>query len=284
MLRVKILRFGALCVISVVFFSGACNAQSNGQLIQDSFQDRAVTVFVPSQLPPLGQRSLVIVLHGGMGNAAMILGRHGENGLNFNEVASRDGFLVAYLNGTRAAKFFGPNNFAWNAGGGCCGLPARNNIDDVDYIKNTAAYLGQRYGIDARRIYGIGHSNGAMMTLRVACETGLYAAAISISGPLNIETSVCPGVKGKSILSIHGADDDNVPITGGRGTKGIANVAFRSEDYTGQVMNASGAVYHLQVVAGADHMLDHIEGELQKTEGVSLAEKAVNFFRLSARL
>jgi polyhydroxybutyrate depolymerase len=140
--------------------------------------------------------------------------------------------------------------------------------------------LVARYGIDPGRIYGMGHSNGAMMTQRLMCETRLYAAAVAISGPLNLPTSTCPDARGKRILAIHGADDQNVPIAGGQGTKGLSRATYSSEDRSRQVFTNAGAAYTLEIVPGADHVLDHIEAVISKTEGVTIAEKAAGFFGL----
>ena len=113
------------------------------------------------------------------------------------------------------------------------------------------------------------------------CESDLYAAAVAISGPLGLAVSTCPTAKGKRILAIHGADDQNVPIQGGRGAKGLSGTVFSSEAHASEVFTNSGATYTLQVVLGADHMLDHIDAAIRKTEGVSIAEKSARFFGLS---
>jgi polyhydroxybutyrate depolymerase len=246
--------------------------------IVEAFDGREMIVYVPSRLPPMGSRALVVVLHGGLGNAERIAAQQSEGGLNMDSVAEKNGFIVAYLNGTPATRFFGSRMLAWNAGRGCCGQPSENNVDDVAYIESAVEYLAGRYGLDRGRIYGIGHSNGAMMTQRLVCETKLYAAAVAISGPLNLETSKCSAAQGKRILAIHGADDQNVPVQGGRGAKGLSHVAYGPEDHARQVFINSGASYTLEVVPGADHGLDHIEEVILKTEGVTLAQKAAQFF------
>ncbi|MDB5675082.1 MAG: hypothetical protein JWM65_2064, partial [Sphingomonas bacterium] len=43
----------------------------------------------------------------------------------------------------------------------------------------------------------------------------------------------------------------------------------------------SGAHYTLQMVPGADHMLDHIGARIQQAEGVSIGEKAARAFGIS---
>jgi polyhydroxybutyrate depolymerase len=221
------------------------------------------------------------VLHGGMGNAQRIESRGPENGLNLNSEAEKNEFIVAYLNGTQAARFMRADKLGWNAGGGCCGLPSSNHIDDVNYIESAVDYLAGKYSVDRGRIYGMGHSNGAMMTERLMCETNLYAAAVAISGPLNLETGSCPAARGKRILAIHGADDENVPITGGRGTEGMSRAIYNSEERTRQVFTGSGASYELQVVRGAGHKLDELDAVVRKSEGQTIAEKATEFFGLA---
>jgi polyhydroxybutyrate depolymerase len=266
-------------LLSLILFVGLGAMPAAGQdVTSDRYGGRDMLVHVPAKLPPAGARALVIVLHGGLGNARRIAAGQSESALNMNAVSDRNGFIVAYLNGTPVTRYLGDQALGWNAGGGCCGQSAQNNVDDVAYIRGAVAYLAAKYGIDPGRVYGMGHSNGAMMTQRLVCETNLYAAAVAISGPLNLHTVTCPFARGRRILAIHGADDENVPVAGGQGTKGLARVAYSSEATSRQVFLASGASYTLQVVPGADHMLDHIEDQIAKTEGVTIAEKAARFF------
>jgi len=195
-------------------------------------------------------------------------------------VAEQSGFIVACLNGTPVTRFLGSDKLGWNAGGGCCGLAAQNNVDDVSYIKGAVQFLAGRYGIDHSRIFGIGHSNGAMMTLRVICETGIYAAAVSISGTLNREHANCDAAKGSLVLASHGNSDENVPIAGGPGTKGISRAVYNSQQRTRQSFTDAGAAYTLRVVDGADPALSRIEAAIERTESRSIAEKAAQYFGL----
>jgi polyhydroxybutyrate depolymerase len=270
-----------LILLSATLLVLACGRSHAAQSVSEqNYGGRSLIVFVPSQLPPNGKRSLVVVLHGGLGNAQRIESRMSEHGLNMDAVAEKDGFIVAYLNGTPVTRYLGADKLGWNAGGGCCGVPAENQVDDVSYVKSAVDHLVEEFGIDRGRIYGIGHSNGAMMTQRLMCETGLYAAAIAISGPLNLTTANCTEARGKRMLAIHGAEDENVPIAGGKGTKGISRAVFNSQEHTRQIFVNAGASYTLQVVKGADHKIDHIDEVIQKTEGVTIAEKAAQFFGL----
>jgi polyhydroxybutyrate depolymerase len=269
-----------MCAFAVLWNASDGSAATPG-VSQDNYEGRSFIVYVPARLPSQGTRALVVVLHGGLGNAQRIESGQSESGLNMDAVAEKAGFIVAYLNGTPVTRRFGADKLGWNAGGGCCGQPAENDVDDVRYIRSVVAHLIPQYGIDQGRIFGIGHSNGGMMTQRVMCETGLYAAAISISGPLNLESANCRAARGKRILAIHGADDANVPIAGGRGTQGISQAVYNSEERTRQTFLSSGTSYDLLVVKGADHRLDHIEQAIQQAEGQSIAEKAATFFALT---
>ncbi len=245
-----------------------------------NYQDRDMYIHVPKNLPPEGQRALVVALHGGLGNAERIVAKRSEHGLNLDDVADKYGFIVAYMNGTPVTKMLGSDKRGWNAGQ-CCGQSAEKNIDDVAYISSAVGLLADKYAINPGKVYGIGHSNGAMMTQRIICESGLYAAGVSISGALEIEVNSCPGARGRKILEIHGQGDKNVPIEGGLGQGISRKYPKKSQEYSQQVFNNSGAEYILQVLPDAAHNLGTIEEAIEKQEGISLQEKISRFFGLA---
>ena len=78
-------------------------------------------------------------------------------------MADSSKFVVAYPDGV---------NRAWNVnGGGCCGRPAREGIDDVGFITAAVADIATNVSIDASRVYATGMSNGGMMSYTLACDT-----------------------------------------------------------------------------------------------------------------
>src|SRR5258708_30517080 len=83
-------------------------------------------------------------------------------------------FLVPYPDGLRPA---------WNAGT-CCGEPQRSNTDDVGFITAMVGAIEQEMPIDRARVYATGMSNGAMMALRLGCQTHTFAAIAPLAGPL----------------------------------------------------------------------------------------------------
>jgi polyhydroxybutyrate depolymerase len=158
---------------------------------------RIYRVYRPSGLT--GAAPLVVVLHGGYGDGA-----EAERDYHWNPQADRGGFVVAYPNGLLRA---------WN-GGTCCGLPEHVDVDDVGFINDMVATIGRRMPIDPARVYVTGMSNGAIMSLRLGCQTDTFAAIAPVAGTLLTD---CSHAQPTSVLQIHGTADDRVPYNGGPG-------------------------------------------------------------------
>jgi poly(3-hydroxybutyrate) depolymerase len=276
-----VLRRTATVSVAALLLVGLFCVASFADVTTQSYGGRDMLVHAPAKLAPQGQRALVVVLHGGLGSASRIVNAGFEAGMNLNDAADKDGFVVAYLNGTSIARMMPGQMLGWNAGA-CCGQPATANVDDVGYIAGAVKALEQQYGIAPDHAFVVGHSNGAMMALRMMCQTHVFAAAVSISGALETDDAKCPAASGARILAIHGADDANVPVAGGVGPRGLSHVNFRSEEYTSGVFRASGAHYDLKLVPGADHVMKNIEAALQKQDGLSLQDETVRYFGIGA--
>ena len=244
-------------------------------IVKDAYRDRDMILYIPSHLPVVGQRSMVVALHGGLGNAQLM-----QEHLKMDGVAEKYGFIVAYLNGSPAALRLSNRLRAWNAGGGCCGKPYTEKVDDIGYITGAVHYLEEKYGVDPTRVFGTGHSNGAMMTQTLMCETDLYQKAISLAGSLMAEVDRCPAARGKEILAIHGKNDRNVPPEGGQGTQGVTTISYRSEVDSQAKFQNSGGTYEIMFL-DSDHSLEHMVAAIKTKEGRSLAEKVAHFFDLS---
>jgi polyhydroxybutyrate depolymerase len=181
---------------------------------------RTYRVYVPSSAAADRPVPLLVALHGGGGS-----GRQFETNSGFDELAEANGFIVAYPDGTDIGPVF-PGR-VWN-GGRCCG-PAqadRDDIDDVGFIDTLIDTLKTDHPIDDARVYAAGHSNGAILSYRLACELADQIVAIGVqAGALEIDD--CEPSQPVSVFHVHGTADTNVPIDGGLGS-GFADTVFTS--------------------------------------------------------
>jgi polyhydroxybutyrate depolymerase len=146
------------------------------------------------------------MLHGGFGSGAQA-----EKAYGWDTQAEREHFLVVYPDGV---------NHAWNTGGGCCGTPAKQGVDDVAFVRAVVATVEQEAPVDPGRVYATGISNGGIMAYRLACDTDLFAAIGPDSATL---LGGCPAPKPVSVLHIHGTADTRIPYGGGEG-QGFAHI------------------------------------------------------------
>jgi polyhydroxybutyrate depolymerase len=172
--------------------------------------ERTYSLYRPSGLSRAKSAPLVIVLHGGFGT-----GRQAESAYRWDAVADQEGFIVAYPDGIRRS---------WNAGGICCGLAYRRNVDDVGFLTLLIQTVSRRENIDPKRIYLTGISNGGAMAYRYGCQGRYPIAAIgSVSGSFSF---TCTQPHAVSVMEIHGLDDRNIPFEGGHGAKAVTRVQW----------------------------------------------------------
>jgi len=150
---------------------------------------------------------LVIVLHGGGGNA-----RNAAYMTGFSRKSDEEGFIVVYPNGT--GKLKRDILLTWNAGN-CCGYALENNIDDTGFIDALIERLERQLPINERQIFVTGISNGGMMSYRIGCElSGKIAAIAPVAGALNLEE--CKPTHPVSVIIFHGTEDKHVLYKGGK--------------------------------------------------------------------
>jgi polyhydroxybutyrate depolymerase len=168
-------------------------------------RDRVYRLHKPSGLP--ASASLVVVLHGGFGSA-----EQAERSYGWDQLADSAKFVAVYPDGVKRA---------WNVnGGGCCGRPAQENIDDVGFISAVVANVAKNIGIDASRVYATGMSNGGIMSYTLACNTTLFAAIGPVAGT---QLDPCRSPHAVSVMAVHGTADPMVPYGGGPG-HGFAHI------------------------------------------------------------
>lgn len=187
--------------------------------IQSGGRERDYLLHVPPNYDPSKPMPLVVVLHG--------LGQDADKISNLSEMsakADREGFIVAYPNGT---KWLGKVR-SWDADNGVQ-LPGTDS-NDVGFIKDMVGAIKNNLSIDNNRVYATGFSNGGMLAYKLASEMSdtFSAVAVVSSGSSGMERKPSEAV---SIMSIHGTGDMVVPIDGrepGAGLSAIGMPKFQS--------------------------------------------------------
>ncbi len=146
---------------------------------------------------PREKLPVVLVFHGGGGNIDGMVRTSGMDG-----AADEFGFIAVYPAGTGPIK---GKLLTWNAGR-CCGSAMQDGVDDVGFVTGLIDDLAERYGIDRRRVYATGHSNGALMSYRLACELAGRIAAVAPNGSQGLPGECRPS-RPVPVLHIHGTED-----------------------------------------------------------------------------
>lgn len=169
-------------------------------------RSRQYLLRLPPGKPAAGGWPLVVVFHGGGGNAF-----NAERTTGFTELGQRQGFAVLYPDGTPG---LGSRLLTWNAVH-CCGPAMRNGVDDVGFVGALLDELQKKYPVDAHRIYATGLSNGGMMVHRVAAGMPQRWAAIAPVIATLFGDEPLP-VQPVAALIINGERDLSVPVSGGQ--------------------------------------------------------------------
>jgi polyhydroxybutyrate depolymerase len=251
---------------------------------------RSYIVYRPAALPAAAP--LVVMMHGGFGSAGQA-----QKSYHWDAEADAGHFLVAYPNGL---------NHAWNAGGGCCGVPGSTGVNDIGFITAMVSAISRAVPVDADRVYATGISNGGIMAYDLACHTTVFAA---IGPDSATELGGCPDPAPVSVIAIHGTADKNIPYNGGEGD-GVAhidgpsvpavNASWRQADHcatptvttVGTVTTSvadcpAGRAVELITIAGAGHQWPGATPRLGQTDPPSTALDATaviwQFFAAHAR-
>jgi polyhydroxybutyrate depolymerase len=207
---------------------------SRGQLRTADGRTRSYRLHVPTSLDPSTPAPLLVALHGGLGSSDQFRANSG-----FDELAEANRFVVVYPDGI-GARADGAGPQTWN-GGYCCGPAARQDVDDVGFVRQLLDRIATELPIDPTRTFAVGHSNGGIMAYRLACELSDRIVAIGVqAGSLGVDD--CAPSRPVSVIHLHGTADTNHPIDGGAGS-GVAGVTFRP---------ARNAVEALAVADGCD--------------------------------
>ena len=146
---------------------------------------------------------LVLAFHGVPGGPEAIRSITG-----FDALADREGLVVAY---PQAVDDW------WTGCENCNSRAFFLNIDDVGFVRALIRQLKADAGIDPRRVYAAGFSNGALFVQRLACDAADRIAAFASVGATALEPDAvppcAPGAR-VPIVFIHGSLDPSFPPDG----------------------------------------------------------------------
>ena len=199
--------------------ANAIGTRSERSLVTPDGRTRRYRIYVPSVIPSGTSVPLVIALHGGLGTSSQFEASSGLNGF-----AESNGFIAVYPDGV-GNQPDGSGFQTWN-GGYCCGPAATQSIDDITFIRNVVTDLRNSLPVNSSRVYALGHSNGGILSYRIACDLSDVVAAIGVQAGSNVMT-VCRPALPVSVFHLHGTSDTNVPINGGKGS-GLSTTVFVS--------------------------------------------------------
>ena len=162
-------------------------------------KNRTYLLYVPNNVKD--SAPLVISLHGAGGQVSTT-----SHDPDFNSIADKDGFIVAYPQGlqTTFPGLGGMQAPGWTSTG-------EENFD-TDFLKAVVEDIDAKYTLDRQRLYCCGFSNGGMMTYVMANTCShIFAAFAAISGyPINEFHLHHTSWRPVPFLHIHGKADDFV--------------------------------------------------------------------------
>ncbi len=175
--------------------------------LQHDGRSRRYLLHVPPAGASDGPLPLVIALHGGGGDADRM-----DDLVKITPLADREGFLVAFPDAV---------DKNWNDGrAGVRSTAAKENIDDVGFVRSVVDDIASKLPIDRRRVYATGISNGAFMSNRLACEAADLVAAVGLvagTAPDGFEATCRPS-RPVPVIAFLSTRDPLVPYEGGEVT------------------------------------------------------------------
>jgi polyhydroxybutyrate depolymerase len=167
----------------------------------------AARALEPRGLAPGERRPLLIYLHGLGGSPDESLQNPWLAGF-----AERNRAFLVMPEGTLDSQ----GRRFWNAGDRCCNFD-HIAVDDVARLGALIDSWSRHPGVDPRRVYVAGFSNGGFMAHLLACKLGDRLAAIaSIGGSGPDRGTACAPPSPISVLEVHGDADRIVRFGGGR--------------------------------------------------------------------
>jgi len=148
---------------------------------------------------------LVIAFHGAQGTGLGL-----RNGTGFNNAADTRGVLVVYPDAPLG-------NWAEDCG---CNNADRLGANDTGFVRALIDSIARIAPLDRHRIYAVGFSQGALFTMRLACQRAeQFAAVAGVAGAMSAPLSErCRPTRPIGSLWVVGKNDTVFPY-GGSGSR-----------------------------------------------------------------
>lgn len=162
--------------------------------------ERTYILHVPPQYDGARRLPLVLNFHG--------FGSNASEQASYSRLpakADEEGFIVVTPEGTGDPR-------RWTL------LPG-TEPDDVAFARDLLDHLEATLCIDATRVFSAGMSNGAALSMRIACAMPERFTAVAAVTAL-IYPVTCPAGDPVAVVGFHGTADACVPFTGGRSACG----------------------------------------------------------------
>lgn len=219
-----------------LFMFGACSkdddsptdklGEYNTKTIQHEGIERTYHMYLPNNFNADQPTPLVFAIHGG-----------GGTGSNFENVVSA-GTLTTVAE-SRSVILIMPDGIdkRWNDGR-TEHFGSDSMYDDVGFISALIDTMIEEYGVDPKRVYATGISNGGLMSFRLALDLSHKIAAIA-----PVTAQVSKAVESKildfpvSLMLVNGLEDPLVPYDGG-----CINNVFDEDDCRGEVLSTDETI------------------------------------------
>jgi len=211
---------------ALVFVASAAAAVPTGEATRNvgmvGGRERFFIEYTPKNLKP--GAPLLFVLHPSGGDGSSM---RDYSNYEFDELADMNGFVAVYPDGFENT---------WNdCRGGSPFSSKAMKIDDVGFIRTLIAHEVEAHGIDRKRVFAAGWSNGAQLAYRLGLEHPEdFAGIAAISASVPVKESLDCGKVDKPIpaMVINGTADPINPYRGGMVNLGGAKLGnvLSSED------------------------------------------------------
>ena len=189
--------------------------------------DRPAAVTLPSDYSPDRWYPVVVMLHGYTANGTLQ-----DFVFQLSRRVDAYDFIFVVPEGTVDQ---GGDQF-WNANERCCDFYG-SGVDDSSYLRSLVEEVQERIPVDDSRVIFWGHSNGAYMSYRMACDhSDLVTHVYGLAGVEPFDASVCADAEPVTVLHVHGTLDDSVPYSSGPGILGAVENSERWAERNGCFM------------------------------------------------